>query len=309
MQIGVIGVGAMGKNHIRIYSELKGIDEVCAYDLDSNLLKHTCEKFGITACDSLDAVLKKVNAVSICVPTKFHSTIAKKVMENNVSCLIEKPLASTVDEGNHLLEYAKNKDHLVIGVGHIERFNPIVNEIMGLAVAPRFIEIKRHNPASSRITDADVVSDLMIHDIDIVWNCLFNNKAFKLYSVGNADLQKTLIKFEDCIVSLSASRVACKKIRNIYVECDEFTIDGDFMTQEIYIYRKPGKYREENTKYTQENFIEKVLVNKVEPLREELKTFIECVRVGRPFPISLEQAFQNLKIAEEIRVASVKNNK
>ncbi|HIP66828.1 MAG TPA: Gfo/Idh/MocA family oxidoreductase [Candidatus Nanopusillus sp.] len=301
MKVGVIGVGVMGRNHVRIYSELRGIDEIYIYDIDRTVLKKVCEQFEVIACDSAHSLLKRVDAVSICVPTKYHFEIAKLAIENDVSCLIEKPVTSTSREGEELLKIAKNKEHLTIGVGHIERFNPVVKEIKNLIKDPMYIEIRRHNPASSRITDTSVVIDLMIHDIDLVWNYLLNCKdKFELYSIGNDNIRKVIVKFGDCIVSLSASRVACKKIRRIYIEEEEFTIDGNFMTQELYIYRKPKKYKTENVRYTQENIIEKVLVSKVEPLREELKTFIKCVKEGKQFPVTLEQGILNLKIAEKI---------
>jgi len=302
MNLGVIGVGVMGKNHVRIYSELRDVEKIYVYDIDAVTLKNVSEQFGAIACDSMNLLLKKVDAVSICVPTKYHFKIAKMAIENDVSCLIEKPVTSTSKEGEELLKIAKNKEHLTIGVGHIERFNPVVREIKKLMREPKYIEIRRHNPASSRITDASVVVDLMIHDIDIIWNYFLNNSSedSKLYSMGNSDIRKVIVRFGDCIISLSASRIACKKIRTIYVEEDEFTIDGDFMTQEIYIYRKPEKYGEENARYIQENIIEKVLVNRVEPLREELKTFIDCVKYGKHFPVTLEQGVLNLKIAERI---------
>lgn len=301
MRIGVIGVGAMGRNHVRIYSELRGIEEIYAFDLDETLLKSICNKFKATPCNSVDTILKNVDAVSICVPTKYHFDITKRVIESNIHCLIEKPVTPTWQEGKRLQDIANNGHKLIVGVGHVERFNPTVNEIKKLLVDPKHFEIKRHNPASARVIDTDVVTDLMIHDIDLIWNYFFNNTKYELYSIGNNDIQEVLAKFGDCIVTISASRVACKKVRSIYIECEEFTIDGDFMSQEVYLYRKPKKYGLENAKYTQENIVEKVMINKVEPLREELKTFIECVKTGTPFPVTLEQGVSNLNMVERIR--------
>jgi predicted dehydrogenase len=140
----------------------------------------------------------------------------------------------------------------------------------------------------------------MIHDIDIVFNVLFTGE-YNLHAAGNNDLCTASIEFGSSIVSLSASRKSSKKIRTIYIEEEEFTVEGDFMNQEIYVYRKPGRYGIENERYTQENIIEKVLVNKVEPLKEELKTFIRCVRNNEEFTITPLQALNNLRICEEIR--------
>jgi predicted dehydrogenase len=124
---------------------------------------------------------------------------------------------------------------------------------------------------------------------------------YSLHSAGNEDTCSALITFDSSVVSLSASRKSSKKIRTIYVEEEDFTIEGDFMTQEIYVYRKPGKYAIEHERYLQENVIEKVLVNKVEPLKEELKTFVRCVKTGTEFRITPAQAVNNLRICEEIK--------
>jgi predicted dehydrogenase len=301
VKVGVIGVGAMGRNHVRIYSELKGVEEVYTFDLDKTLLKTVSKRYDASACGSVDSLLEKVDAVSICIPTKHHFDVAKRAMSKNVHCLIEKPVTFTSSEGEALIKLSHTKNDLIVGVGQIERFNPTINEIKNLAVSPLYIAIKRHNPSSSRITDADVITDLMIHDIDLIWNYFFEGKIFEGYSLGNNEIYEILAQFNGCLVSISASRVACKKIRSIYVECDEYTIDGDLMNQEVFIFRKPKKYGIENARYSQENIIEKVLVNKVEPLRDELKAFTQSVKTGTQFPVTLEQAVLNLKIVEQIR--------
>ena len=312
---------------ITIYSELKEVEEVYAFDVDTEKLKKS-EEYDLIVCDSMEELLARVDAVSICVPTKYHFEVAKRAIENGVHCLIEKPITLTVDEAEELVNLLDNSG-LIAGVGHIERFNPIVGEIKRIIKNPLYVEIMRHNPASTRITDSSIVEDLMIHDIDIVFNVLYkplqgllvspswacggtgggardgaaepHSGEYELYSAGNNDLCTAVIKFNSSIVSLSASRKASKKIRSVYVEEEEFTIEGDFMNQEIYVYRKPGKYGIENEQYTQENIIEKVLVNKVEPLKEELKAFIKCVKKCEEFTITPLQALNNLRICEAIR--------
>ncbi|MCW3133900.1 MAG: Gfo/Idh/MocA family oxidoreductase [Methanophagales archaeon] len=301
MKIGVIGTGTMGKNHVRVYSELKEIEEVYAFDVDRSKVK-SLKDYGVIVCESIEELLHKVEAASICVPTKYHLEVAKSAIEKGVHSLIEKPITLTTKEGEELVHLLENNG-LIIGVGHIERFNPIVEEIKKIIKNPLYVEIKRHNPASARITDSTIVEDLMIHDIDIVFNVLYKsvNEDYELYSAGNNDLCQALIKFGASVVSVSASRKASKKIRAIYIEEEKFTIEGDFMNQEIYVYRKPGRYGIEDERYTQENIIEKVLVNKVEPLKEELKSFIACVKKGEEFKITPVQALNNLRICEEIR--------
>lgn len=299
MDVGVIGVGSMGRNHVRVYSEMKGIENVYVFDPMAENAQRT--KDLATVCDSTEDLLKKAEAVSICVPTKFHFDVARKVIDAGVSCLIEKPITLTVEEGRELLHLLKGKD-LVAGVGHIERFNPIVDEIKKIADRPDYVSIKRHNPTSNRITDASVVEDLMIHDIDIVFNVLFKgDEDYKIYSAGTRNVCEAMVVFKDSVVAISASRMSSKKFRTFYVEAEDFTTEGDFMAQEVFVYRKPEKYRLENERYTQENIIEKVLVNKVEPLKVELKTFLDCVRQEKSFPVTPEEALKNLVICEEIK--------
>ena len=297
---------------MRIYSELKEIEMVYAFDVDKEKLKGFKE-YGVIVCESLEELLERCDAVSICVPTRYHLELAKRAIEKGTHCLVEKPIALTTEEGEELVDLLDNRG-LIAGVGHIERFNPIVGEIKKIIKNPLYVEIRRLNPASTRITDSSIVEDLMIHDIDIVFNVLYkplqglrgrgaepHSGNYEIYSAGNNDLCAALIKFNSSIVSLSASRKASKKIRMVYIEEEEFTIEGDFMNQEIFVYRKPGKYSIENERYTQENIIEKVLVNKVEPLKEELKTFIACVKKREEFPITPVQALKNVRICEEIR--------
>jgi len=297
MDVGVIGTGVMGKSHARVYSKIRAVHDI--YVFDSNKTKvEELRQYDAIVCDSLDELLHKVDAVSVCVPTENHFEVVNEVVGANVHCLIEKPLTLTSLEGEQLLHLVDGD--LVVGVGHIERFNPIIDEIQKVSDHMRYCEIRRHNPASTRITDSTVVKDLMIHDIDIVFNVFFKDKTYGLNTVGNADVCSSLIDFDGSVVSLSASRMSSKKIRSIYVEETEFTVEGDFMLQEVYVYRKPERYGMRGDRYTQENIIEKVLVNKVEPLYVELRTFVDCVKHHREFPVTVEQAVHNLRVCEEI---------
>ena len=296
MDVGIIGVGAMGKNHVRVYSELKSVDAVGVYDLNTASANEIGKQHGADVYSSIEELLAHADAVSVCVPTPLHAAVVRQVFAAKKSVLIEKPLCATAREAQELMKSAPKG--ITIGVGHIERFNPIVSEIRKIVRAPVYVEMKRHNPASARVTGSTVVEDLMIHDIDILIN-LFGMPS-DIHSAGSQDVCSVLMKCGRIPVSLSASRKSSKKIRMIYIEEEEFTIEGDFMTQEITIYRKPGQYQFEAERYVQENIIEKVMVNKLEPLKRELATFIECAGAGTPFPITPEQAIANLQICETI---------
>jgi predicted dehydrogenase len=288
----------MGRNHARVYSELKAVDSLYLYDLNESAAQDLADAFGAMVSPSAEDLLKRVDAVSICVPTPYHFGVAATALDARVPFLIEKPICATAEETRRLIE--KIPDDLVVGVGHIERFNPIVPEIRKIVQRPLYIEMKRHNPASSRVSGSSVVEDLMIHDIDIMRNVLLPDGAYRLSGSGNQDVCSALFSFGETPVYLSASRKSSKKIRMIYIEEEGFTIEGDFMAQEIYIHRKPGRYAVEDERYVQENIIEKVLVNKQEPLKLELSTFLDCVTQEREFPVSPAQALLNMEICEEI---------
>jgi len=300
MDVGVIGVGVMGRNHVRIYSELKKVDSLGIFDVNAESAKALGEKHDATVYGSISELLDNSDAVSVVVPTQFHSKVVGEVFAKKKSVLIEKPICATSDEAKRLMKSAP--EGITIGIGHIERFNPIVAEIKKIVKNPLYFEMKRHNPASSRITGSSVVEDLMIHDIDILLNEFFPNPN-NIHSIGNADVMSVLMKCNDIPVSLSASRKASKKIRLFYVEDEDFTIEGDFMSQEVTIYRKPGQYKIEAQRYVQENIIEKVMVGKVEPLKRELETFIDCVNQNKPFPITPDQAIRNLEFCEKVSAA------
>lgn len=293
MDVGVVGVGAMGRNHVRIYSEFKKVSNLYLFDLDRKAAHALAIKYGATACESVSELLDIVDAVSVCVPTEHHLAVGRQVLAAGVHLLMEKPFCSTVAEAEELIR--EIRPGTVVGVGHIERFNPIVGEIRRISKEPLYIEINRHNPLSNRIAATSVVHDLMIHDIDVLRH-LLPGQPFDLWATGTREIATALFRFGPTAAYLSASRKASKKIRRIYIEEEEFTIEGDYMTQEIYSYWKPDKYQLENERYLQENIIEKVMVNKVEPLKSELGEFLDCARDGRPFPVSPDQALEALKI-------------
>ncbi|EHQ34319.1 Gfo/Idh/MocA family protein [Methanoplanus limicola] len=299
MDVGVIGTGVMGKNHVRVYSEMKEVGDLFLYDVNSSASSGIAKGCGINVVDSVDELLKNVDAVSICVSTQYHYETAVQVARAGISMLIEKPICQTSKQGEELL--SEIPDDIVAGVGHIERFNPIVNEISRIIDSPLYVEMKRHNPSSIRINGSSVVEDLMIHDIDIIFNNGHFRGPYNLYSSGNSDICGAIFEFPGFPVYLSTSRKSSKKIRMVYIEEENFTIEGDYMTQEVYIHKKPERYSHDADKYIQENIVEKVMVSKVEPLKVELNTFVDCVRSGKEFPVSPDQAVKNVRICEDIR--------
>ena len=298
MKVGVIGAGVMGQNHLRVCTELKQVTGVLVHDVQPAAAEAAARRVGATVAGSLEALLDAVDAVSICVPTPYHLQTAERVAEAGVPMLIEKPICATLGEGERLL--GELPRDLVVGVGQIERFNPIVEEIRKIVREPLYVELKRHNPASTRITGTSIVEDLMIHDIDILAHVLFPEAPYRIASAGTGDICSALFRFDGCHAYLSASRKSSKKIRSIYIEEEERTIEGDFMAQEVYVHRKPGRYAAEPERYVQENIIEKVLVNRVEPLRVELAAFLAAATGGPAFPVTPAEGVENLRIAAAV---------
>ena len=298
MDAGVIGTGTMGRNHVRVYSEQKEVGTTYVYDLNTKAAEEVAAATGAEVCRSMEELLAKAECVSVCVPTPYHFETAKRVLAAGVHTLIEKPICLTAEEGEQLIRLIP--EGLVVGVGQIERFNPVVAEIAKVTEDPLYVSFCRHNPASARVTGSSVVEDLMIHDIDIVANVLFPGRDCTIQASGTGDVAAALMSFGRTPVYLSASRKASKKVRSVYIEEEDRTIEGDFMTQEVYVYRKPEAYGQENGLYRQENIIEKLLVNKVEPLKIELATFVRAARDNKPFPVTPEQGLGNVRVCEAI---------
>lgn len=296
MDVGLIGVGVMGKNHARILSELKNVNSLHIYDVDTNTANSVGKQYSANVYDSLNDFVKNIDIIDICAPTKFHHSILEKTMVSNLPTFIEKPFCMNLKESYDI--YKKLNKDVIYGVGHIERFNPIAYEIKKIIENPLYISTVRHNPSSTRITDVSVIEDLMIHDIDVIFNCIHKYEIDECSCIGSKDIACANILSNSVPITLTASRKSSKKIRRIYIEEEDYTIEGDYMTQEVTIYHKPDKYGVTNEKYNQENIIEKVVVNKIEPLRVELNTFLNCVKTNTKFPITIKEAIYNLEICD-----------
>lgn len=290
--VGVIGVGNMGRNHVRVYSELRGVDGILTYDPDQSV-DGLC---GSMQVDSLDDVLESCDAVSICTPTADHYGHALAALRHKTPCLVEKPISSSFVSARAL---ASHNDSRLISVGHIERFNPAVLAAADISEKPTFISVRRFNPASSR-SPSDVVHDLMIHDIDIVDHLLLDSDLTVAGAIGDRDCCSALVTGGSCVVSLSASRGGSERIRDMYIECPDCSIYCDMITQTVRVARKPTESSVSDARYHQINSVERFVVPPVEPLRAELSSFVDSVRNGSEFPVTVDQAVENMRICSEI---------
>jgi len=289
--VGVIGVGNMGQNHARVYSELRGVEEVIVYDSDPGKRLR-----GVHTTADLGDLLDAVDLVSICTPTPSHKDVVCRVAEVGIPFLVEKPLASTLDDALAIGSISVQ----IAGVGHIERFNLTAATACQLATRPAHISIRRHNPWSSRVTDTSVVHDLMIHDIDLVRHVLFDRDPDTIVSVVTPNAARTIMTFGESVVSLSASRSSMVKVRDISIECDDYTIVADMIDQALCVYWRPDHTEFAAGEFRQEQSMEKIVVPRVEPLRAELTEFVRCVADGDAFPVTIDQAIVNMELCEMI---------
>lgn len=295
---GVIGAGNMGQNHIRVYSELKGVEAVVVYDPDPRA-RQRCPR-GVHLVSSPSDLLSVADLVSICTPTPTHKNVACLAAEMGVPFLVEKPVAGNMDDV-HMI--GSLNVPVGSGVGHTERFNLVAATAARFASRPVHMSIRRHNPGSARITDTSVVQDLMIHDIDLVRHMFFDRDPDTVVSAVSEDVARTIMTFGESIVSLSASRASMVKVRDMVIECNDYTVTADMVSQDLYVHRRPERTVFEGGEYRQEQLMEKIVVPRVEPLRVELAEFARCVSEGDAFPVTIEQSVQNMELCARIHAS------
>lgn len=312
LKIGVLGAGNMGKNHIRVLSELSTIyDLVGFFEPRDKNAEEVEEKFNIKRYKNVEELIAMADAIDIVVPSSLHYDIAMKVAQSKKDCFVEKPLTLTSDDAIKLgKEFKKANKKLM--VGHIERFNPTINELEKILANEEIVHIDIHrcSPYDGRINDADVVQDLMIHDIDILINALVDSEIVSLSALGtqvynkeNMDVVSALLRFENGITaSIMASRVTEEKIRTVEIHTKNSYILVDLLNRKIQISRKT-KFKLDigfMPLYRQENIIEKIVVPAQEPLREELIHFANVIINNTQPKTSADDAIKAIQLTERI---------
>ncbi len=295
VKVGVVGVGAIGRNHARIYSELESAELVAIYDANEEHARALAEEFGTEAVGSLEELISRVDAASVSTPTVTHRSIATALMEEGKHVLVEKPISDSVDDAKAMIDLAKEKG-CVLQVGHIERFNPVMSQLEARLNSPKFIECHRLSPFPNRSIDIGVVLDLMIHDLEIVLH-LVHSPIAAIDAVGipvltrREDIANARIRFENgCVANITASRISPERMRKIRVFQGDAYLSLDYQDQSGWIYRKDGM----------EIAREEVEVERDEPLKCELASFVECAARGEQPKVSGQQGAAALDIALEI---------
>ncbi len=312
IKVGVVGVGHLGRYHTLNYARMPEVDLVGVVDLNSQRALSVASEAGCKAYETLDSLLKEVEAVSIAVPTDQHFQTGQKVLEYGIHCLVEKPISKTLEEADSLIALAENKG-VVFQVGHVERFNPAMQAIADLNIEPKFIESHRLAPFNPRGTEVAVVLDLMIHDIDIVLS-LVKSPVDKIDASGVAvvsdsiDIANARIRFKNnSVANLTASRISQKKMRKMRLFQKDAYITVNFLEKKSEIYRLDTE--EESGITLGEIGVgekkRKVIYKHPTPpheegLEKELKTFIQTIQGKHPAAVSGKEGRKALSVALRI---------
>ena len=293
--VGVVGVGHIGSNHARFYSEIATADLTAICDVDLARANSISRKYGGTAAKSLDEFAELIDAASIATPTSSHHEIALQLLRRGKHLLVEKPITENPQDATELAELAA-RNQLIFQVGHVERFNPVLSALEARLTHPRFIEAHRLSPYPNRSTDIGVVLDLMIHDLEIILH-LVRSPVQHIDAVGvpvlskGEDIANARIRFENgCVANVTSSRISPERMRKIRVFQEDAYLSLDYEKQSGEIYRR------ESGKIARD----KVPIEREEPLKQQLVSFIECASTGREPKVSGFQATAALELAVEI---------
>jgi len=317
LNAGVIGIGSMGRNHARIYAELPGVNLVAVADSNEETTDNITEKYACKPYKDYKEMIenKKLDVISIAVPTKLHKQVALDVIEKGINVLIEKPIAPSVEEGKEIIEFAsKNKVKLM--VGHIERFNPAVIELKkkldNNELGKIFkIDVNRVGPFPSRIRDVGVVIDLAVHDLDVI-RYLTNSEVEKVHSeiekqihTDHEDLLSAILKLKNGVIcNLNVNWLTPTKIRKLYITGEKGMFIVNYLNQDLHFYENAEVNNNVNYKDimmgVSEGKMMKFNVEKKEPLKVEIEHFIDCVKNNKEPIITGEDSIKALELAKNI---------
>ena len=277
VRVAVVGVGDFGRNHVRVYSELAEAELVGVADLDAARAQTVAQEFLVPAFDSMEALAGKADAVSLAVPTTEHARLGCRLLEMGLDVLVEKPIAATLVEADELVRTAARCGR-ILQVGHLERFNPGLVAVLPMVKRPLYFEVHRLGVFTPRSLDVDVVYDVMIHDLDILL-ALTGEPVTEIAAVGipvvteKVDIAQARLGFPSgAVANITASRVSTERVRKMRFFQHHEYISVDFNRQDALRIRvkEPGP---------QPKFdFEKPAADPEEPLRAELRSFLNCVR-------------------------------
>ena len=303
LRIAVVGVGHLGQHHARLLASMDGVQLVGIVDTKPGRAGEIASKLGVPSFTHLGELpLDGLDAVTIAVPTVSHLDVALRLIDAGVSVLVEKPLSSSLDDADKMIESAARRG-VVLAAGHTERFNPAVVAALPLVSNPRFIEVHRLGTFPERSLDIDVVFDLMIHDLDLLLTSV-KSEVVSIEAIGvnvltpKTDIANVRLRFASgCIANMTASRISRDKIRKVRFFQPASYLSIDYAAQEAEIYRlvaQNGRPQIEGGKLD---------VKRDEPLRVELADFVEAVRDRREPGVSGRAGRDALALATKVAEA------
>lgn len=307
INVAVVGVGAFGRNHARVYHSLQqagSVRLVGVVDHDTSRADAVAREFGCKSFGSIEQMLtthSEVQAASVAVPTVLHLDVARTLMEAGVDVLIEKPVAATLAEADELARVAAAHKR-VVQVGHLERFNPAVRATLPLVNRPMFFEVHRLSVFSPRALDVDVVLDLMIHDLDIVLTFV-KSPVKEIRAVGlpilsgKVDIANVRVEFESgCVANFTASRVSTERVRKVRFFQPGQYISIDYGRQDVLVFSVGSHSADGQPTVNPQIQMSKPTVTAEEPLLVEIKAFLESVRSRSAPVVSLEDGRRALEL-------------
>jgi UDP-N-acetylglucosamine 3-dehydrogenase len=318
LKVAVIGVGAMGKNHARIYWELPNLDFVGIADSDKDLGESISKRYGVDYFQDFRKLLdtRKPDAVTIAVPTANHFDVALEAIQRGIHVLIEKPIAPSIEQGEKIIQAAQ-QHQVKLMIGHVERFNPAVvalkEKIQAGKIGKVFqLDARREGPFPARISDVGVVIDLSVHDIDIM-RSVSGSEVVRVYAeteqrihTKHEDLLTGLLRFEDKSVgTLNVNWLTPTKIRELHITGEMGLFKVDYLTQDLYFFENTGAQGSDwdtlrVLRGVNEGSTIKYALVKKEPLRSEQEAFIAAVNGESSIAVTGEDGLKALKIAEAI---------
>lgn len=306
IKISILGIGNMGRNHLRVLSMLKGVDIAYIYDLNIEALKELSGQYAVPYTDNASEAIEAADAVIIVTPTSTHFEYFKMCAGRVNSVFIEKPLAENLEEAKEIKNLAEQHD-MFVQCGFIERFNPVVVELKRVLEADNVInaDFTRTNRLSSRITDVDVILDLMIHDIDLA---LYLNGPIKSIS-AHGKKEHGLVAFASAIAvhesgalsRILASRMTEKKIRSIQVTSSRAYIDAELVRKELVLHKQSSMSHGDDKQYVVSSLEQQIEVKMQEALLSEHQAFIAACAGNIPAGLpTLESGIESLKISQLI---------
>jgi len=300
IRVAVVGVGEFGRNHVRVWRELEGAELVGIVDANSGRAASVAAEFGTRVLPGLDMLaVETVDAVTLAVPTKEHASVGCRLLSAGHDLLVEKPMAASLAEADDLIAAAKHGAR-ILQIGHVERFNPAVAAAKSIVSQPMFFEVHRLGIFTPRSLDVDVVYDVMIHDLDILL-ALVDSEVVDLKAVGipvitdKVDIAHARIEFAaGAVANVTASRVSTERVRKMRFFQQHEYISLDFTRQDVLRIRvRPGDPQPEIG-------FEKLPTTPEEPLKAELRAFLDCVRARRTPIVDGAAGRRALELADRV---------